>query len=747
MWKKAVVFMAAFVVGGLLANMAQAQIMTSRPDDPKAVFLDDPEFKAKGDGVADDTAALQAAVNKVKTGIQRGIVFVPEGKYRVTKPVYVWAGIRLIGFGKNRPTIVLGDNTPGFQGDGTPGGGGPKYMMMFVSEPPRARAPAATAPATAASAPASMPGGGAATTTAPRMPPMFVGPPQMGEGPLPIPDGNPGCFYSAMNHINIEIGAGNPAAVGCRFHVAQHCFLSNIDFHIGSGRAGIDGVGNESENLRFFGGEYGIITGSTSPSWPYVLIDSKFEGQRQGGIKTFLCGMTLIRCNFKDEPVAVEFFEKEWEALYMKDCRLENISKAGVILSDAEAMRANIETTTCIKVPTFAKLGNATPLKSSFVPADAAANEVKEVKSFYYGQRINEIGGKAEVSAAAEIGPAPAQPYASDIPALPPSSEWVNVTTLGLKGDNATDNTAALKAAIEKHKVLYFPTGRYRVTDTIALKPDTVLIGLHPMATQIVLPDNTPSFNVAVPGEDNGKPLLETPKGGTNIVNGLGLDSGTNFRAITCKWMAGEKSCMNDVKFVGGHGGFTPEGNRIPTYNGDRRAGIPVTGDADPAKKWDSKPYSLWITNGGGGTFKDVWSADPMARAGVAITDTSTPGRLYEVSIEHHCTVELLLKNVSNWGIYGQQQEEERVEGVKAIALDAENCSNITFGNLWFFRMATSDGPYASRFKDCKDIQVKGVRCYSPNGQTTFKNSFYDAKTEKLVETKDVGWLTISGAK
>lgn len=735
---KAVTLMATFLAAALAAPHSAAAQITARPDDPQAVYLDAPAFNAKGDGQADDTAALQAAINAVQTTNHRGIVFVPEGRYRITHPVYVWAGIRLIGFGQKRPTFVLADNTPGYQGDGTlpPGGGGsppaPKYMLQFVSEPPRPRRPApSSAPATAPT-----------TTSQPA--------PQLGAGPLPIPDGNPGSFYSAMNNINIEIGAGNPAAVGCRFHVAQHCFLSNIDFHIGSGRAGIDGAGNESENCRFFGGEWGIVTGSTAPSWPFLLIDSKFEGQRQAGIKTDYAGMTLIRCNFKDAPVAVEITEKKWEALFMKDCRLENIFASGIIIGDEASpeTRINLENIICRKTPVFATLkpsgktigGAIQQGKQSLAPASQY-----EVKQFSFGLRIPEIGGKPEMKTTSEmiqIDDSSADvppPVPSDLPGLPPSTTWVNVTTLGLKGDNATDNTAALREAIADHQTLYFPIGRYRVSDTITLRPDSILIGLHPMATQIVLPDNTPAYA----GEGEPKPLLEAPKEGTCIVTGLGLDAGNNPRAIAALWMAGKNSYMNDVKFVGGHGTFTPQGARVPTYNGNRAQGIPATGDADPAKKWDSIPPSLWITKGGGGTFKDIWSANPQAQAGLLISDTTTEGRLYAVSVEHHVTVEVKLSHVANWRIYALQMEEERLEGPKAIALDLDRCRNITFGNLWFFRMATPPGTYAARLKDCTDLQIKGVRNYSPKGDTTFQTTFYDANHEKLEPAKDIGWLTV----
>ena len=45
-----------------------------------------------------------------------------------------------------------------------------------------------------------------------------------------------------------------------RAHFAQHGFVSHCVFDIGEGKAGIFDVGNEMENLVFFGREYGIYT-------------------------------------------------------------------------------------------------------------------------------------------------------------------------------------------------------------------------------------------------------------------------------------------------------------------------------------------------------------------------------------------------------------------------------------------------------------------------------------------------------
>ena len=207
----------------VMAQTRGASYYRERLDDPKAIYLTPDKFPVKGDGVADDTDALQAAIDAAQAKTGFGIVFIPNGRYRLTKTVYVWPGIRLIGYGQSRPTLTLGANTPGFQeGDG-------KYMIHFTG-----------------------------------------GRPKVAGGP--IRDANPGTFYSALSNVNMEIGKGNPAAVCVRSHFAQHCFLAHVDFQIGEGKSGVDQVGNEICDCRFVGGDYGIITTKPSPSWPFRLL-------------------------------------------------------------------------------------------------------------------------------------------------------------------------------------------------------------------------------------------------------------------------------------------------------------------------------------------------------------------------------------------------------------------------------------------------------------------------------------------
>lgn len=68
------------------------------------------------------------------------------------------------------------------------------------------------------------------------------------------------------------------------------------------------------------------------------------------------------------------------------------------------------------------------------------------------------------------------------------------------------------------------------------------------------------------------------------------------------------------------------------------------TGGPNPRYRWDAQYPSLWITDGGGGTFANIWTPSTFAEAGLLISHTSTPGFVYELSCEHHVRNEIRKK-------------------------------------------------------------------------------------------------------
>ena len=315
------------VLATLLAGIAPAaSVITTRLEDPKAVYLAAAEFGAKGDGQRDDSASIQAAIDKAENHVREGILFVPAGRYRLTRTIYVWPGVRIFGFGATRPVFVLAPDTPGFQK-------GVGVMVMFTG-----------------ARPGSFPGGGGRGFRIP-FPPVGSVPPNDA-----IADANPGTFYPAMSNIDFEIGDGNPAAIGIRFHAAQHAYLSHMDFHTGSGLAALTEIGNYAQDLKFYGGRYGILTDKPSPAWQFTLVDSVFEGQREAAIREHEAGLTLIRDTFRNVPVGIDIDPQYYDQLWAKDCRFENISRAAVIIGNEKSHLNEIgfENAVAKDVPAFA---------------------------------------------------------------------------------------------------------------------------------------------------------------------------------------------------------------------------------------------------------------------------------------------------------------------------------------------------------------------------------------------------------
>lgn len=661
---------AVMLMLGAAAAHASPSVYATAPDEPRAVTV-----KGVGDGRADDSATIQQAIDAAAAKGGGGIVFLPQGTYRITRTIFLWPGVRIFGVGAQRPVILLGKNTPGFQK-------GVGHMLMFT---------------------------GARRQTDKDTPPAAI--PPIGSVPFDktIADANPGTFYSALGNIDFRILDGNPAATAIRFHSAQHSFVSHVDFDLGTALAGLYHVANEAEDLHFKGGRYGILAEKPSPAWGFALVDATFEGQRDAAIREHEAGLTMVNVAFKNVPVGIEIDRGYGDWLWGQDLRFENVSKAGVVISNEKNVYTQIgfQNVVASATPTFARFRES----GRTVVGKGAAYKVA---SFTHGLTLPGPGRIGDYKTEARIDAMGALPALSApaIRALPPVSEWVSVRTLGAKGDDKTDDTAALQKAIDTHRVVYLPAGFYRVSDTLKLRPDTVLVGLHPSLTQIVLPDGTPAWQ----GVGAPKALVESASGGDAIVAGVGLDTnGANPRATALLWKAGASSMVNDVKFQGGHGTDRFDGTRVVPYNNN------ATGDPDAARRWAGQYASLWVTEGGGGTFANVWSPSTFGHPGIYVSDTQTPGRIIQASVEHHVRSEFALNRVANWEILAPQTEGEAGESGDAVALEIRNSRNILVANFHGYRVTRTRkaAPAAVTIYNSQDIRFRNVHVNGESGLGT----------------------------
>ena len=112
----------------------------------------------------------------------------------------------------------------------------------------------------------------------------------------------------------------------------------------------------------------------------------------------------------------------------------------------------NMENIICDGVPVFAKYDEsgrqvAGPLRRY------------EVKTFSYGLSYSNMSASPETRQVFETAPLASlpAPFTSDLPDLPARDKWVNIRSLGAKGDGISDDTEVFRKAIAGHRSIYIP--------------------------------------------------------------------------------------------------------------------------------------------------------------------------------------------------------------------------------------------------------------------------------------------------
>lgn len=656
-------------------NAEQGSVFESLPDDPASIVFSKDEFNVSADGAGDNAPALQKAIDRFRAWDDGGIVFIPSGVYRLGSTVNVWRGVRLIGFGPERPVFLLGANTPGFSE------GGPEYLIQFCDGTDESGEPNNAS---------------------------FV------------------TFFSGLWNIDVEIEDGNPDAVAVRFNVAQHSFLRDMEFRLGSAAAGIVEAGNEIERCRFIKGRVGVSTFRTSACWPFVMLDCSFDGQRETAVESCRAGLTAVRCEFRNTPLGIRIPEGgDIEQLLVRNCNFQDIGESAIL----SLSPANAENMVNVLDSTFA----GTPFLLSWKngaaePVAANADDVTHVQRLCHGLQIKDavsrkasfgstrdIGPDAELITVVESGPdSSSRPERFKYSKVPPVAVWQSVRDFGAAGDGETDDTEAIRRALAEGRVVYFPLGVYRVSDTINVPEGSWLIGLNPGYTCISLQNGSRGFASRLAP----KPILETCAGGFAGIMGLRVAQNRNPGAVGILWRAGEGSVADDV-FLRSR------------------------------QKWGEPPqpahHSLWIKDKAGGDFRAIWSEDRGALSGVRIENTVTPGSMLCVSVEHHNIVEISVENVSNWDFLAMQTEATiKPEEALALAVELRECSNLTFANSFLYRSRRirTTYPYAIRVESCSNLLFLNTHVFSW-GPHPFENALHNPETEMYIRHRETASMTV----
>ncbi len=639
------------------AGPVSRSVLTEPPDDSAAVYLSPDSARS--------AETLQAAVDQLWQRSGMGLVFVPEGTYRFDRTVRLPRGIRLIGHGARRPVFAAAAGNDDWTGP----------LIHFVNHhDPASREPE---------------------------------------------DANFITFWSAINNVDFESDRPGPVV---RFNVAQHSYIRNSVFRLGPEATGIRQAGNEIENCRFHGGRVAIESRRTSACWPFLMLDCGFSGQSEAAVKTCRAGVTAVRCRFDDMPTAFRLADGgDIDQISASDCRFRRVTGAVYLGGDRSHAANSVNLTGCHfeDAPillAFAE-GEATP-NPSVGPAGLTVTHGICIDDAT--RRLAPLGTRSDLESPPRLltrirrndMPPPPEP---DYPDLPDTGHWFNVREEGAQGDGLADDTGALQAAIEKYDAVYLPCGRYRITDTIRLRPETKLIGLHPRLTHFFLPPGTPGYD----RPERPKALVAAPEGGYSLITGIGFVVEDNPGAVALHWRAGPRSCVDDVCFLDAFLDFDPPVSR------SRRSHL-----------------NLWI-DGGAGVFKNIWAGDQGAPAGVLITGSEGPGVMYGTSIEHHSSFELRIERSSGWRFHAFQTEEQK-RSADATAVEIANSENLTFDNAFLYRglAVGRSHPQAILADRARDVRIRGLHVFSW-GPYPFGNSIFDCETDVYLRCRAAAQVTV----
>ncbi|GAA3714906.1 hypothetical protein GCM10022224_095700 [Nonomuraea antimicrobica] len=392
------------------------------------------------------------------------------------------------------------------------------------------------------------------------------------------------------------------------------------------------------------GGDVGLYAYAASAGWETTLLDCRFEGQRRASVAMFNdAKLVVVRAVFADAPRAFESAPDQWQHLYVQDSCFQDLGDVAVALNDSASIPGaddeRILRSNQLTLLNCAASGTRDLLlltrSGSRTSGPAASARIRELT---YGLRVERALGARESrreGVHADVVPgAPAtwirSLLRSDTPAPPPTGEWVSVADvaarMGRTIGKGQDDLSVFQASVDRHDTVYVPMGQYVMSGTLRRRRTSTLIGLHPRQTWLPAVDGHPGFSdPAAP-----RALVSTPRGGRNTVTGLGLDTARQTPgSVNLLWQSGAGSYLADIttQFVKWHPADAPTGNPGYTYRGAHKHGI-------------------WV-RGGGGTFASVWSINGWAENGLLVEDTDVPARLYELSVEHHETREVVLRGVS----------------------------------------------------------------------------------------------------
>ena len=269
-------------------------------------------------------------------------------------------------------------------------------------------------------------------------------------------------------------------------------------------------------------------------------------------------GCWLLRGRFKNTPVGILVPDRE--KLYVKDTWFENISNSAMVINNfvPPDLQVNLENIKLSNVPYSVRFNGRTQgwSKNEVKMDYEAPAPVYSSEKFLHGLHIEvPHGSEGAVDFTTKMDQTPIRStrriHTRRHACIATSVNLGEYFRLGAKGDGSTDCTDIFEKAIAKYNTIYIPMGKYVISRTLTLRRSNNIDWLSSFNDPVDSKRWNPWFYRC---RTIAKPLLVTPKEGSNGITGIGFNFGNNPGVIGIKWMAGIHSYINDGLFNGGGG-------------------------------------------------------------------------------------------------------------------------------------------------------------------------------------------------
>jgi len=290
-------------------------------------------------------------------------------------------------------------------------------------------------------------------------------------------------FRNAVRDLTIEVGRGNPGAIGLQFNASNQGCIRNVTIRAaaGSGSIGLD-LGHTDEigpllvkQLKVEGFETGIST-----KWP--VNSNTFEhvtlrGQRKIGWWNYH-QMVFVRGLVSENAVTALLNEKDsWGSITMLDSKIIGQGSAANtpgVLNQRQMYLRNVEVSGYAKAIDHADKGRD---KGDVVEAGVIVEDTSHAN-------VMSLFREPTVTTFANGGAVKHLPV-KETPEVAwgdPAKDWVSLVKFGADPGGKADASAALQAAIDSGaKTIYLPAGmEFRFDSEVELRgPVKRIIGLE----------------------------------------------------------------------------------------------------------------------------------------------------------------------------------------------------------------------------------------------------------------------------